>query len=264
MHTMDDSDREQLWRPYLACIEAERLEALREAFREEDGWPSVPEQSLWPSLTMAEDLAVLVRRELSEESYQAFLEHHPQLITGFCSWSDDSVLAFFSKPRFSVNWTPDFAAVACSQGGAYIILVEIERPSIKMFNKDLTFTKEVREPIRQVSQWKEEIDKDVNAFSRQVLSQTEKLPLLNHKNPQPSFRVRELRDVKKSWEAFGGNDYPHVGYKIVAGRWSSLSDRERKKFIHYNTTPRVADIWTYNQLLRHSYLRALGLLENYS
>lgn len=107
-----------------------------------------------------------------ERDYQNFLEQHPCLVPGSSGMLDTSghapvLSALFSQPRLP-DFTckiPDFMWIAKDSQSIYPILIEIEAPSKRWFNKDGTPSSALNQARDQLTQWKTWFSKPLNQLA---------------------------------------------------------------------------------------------------
>ena len=83
------------------------------------------------------------------------------------------------------------------------------------------------------------------------------LPLFKiGKSFNKGWKFDEVEILDELWRGFGGSEYARVHYFIVIGRWSKLSEKHKKRLLHYNyKSDRPFTIYTYDQLARKALRR---------
>jgi len=106
-----------------------------------------------------EEFEDLLEEDLSEEDLQKFLSTHPVLLS-------PTALEILPKHRLGKEYITDF--VICEVGSEYI-LVEIEAPSQRLFNKSGDPSAPLTHTQRQVEDWREWVSENI-AYARKSLS----------------------------------------------------------------------------------------------
>jgi hypothetical protein len=113
--------------------------------------------------------SLLGRRGVPEGAFQSFLEQHPEfLITPFLLNHHLHFSALISQLRLSTRLTADFAYLTKSSIQWRLVLVEIERPDIRLFlsgSDQVNVTSEFSKRIAQIHEWKDEIRRSQGALS---------------------------------------------------------------------------------------------------
>lgn len=153
--------------------------------------PNCPPPMSWDDYSQkvqAEWGALLNSSQGEEESpIQAFLETHPCMVPGAQSMSGPSGHSAFPAalirqpklPGFSHKF-PDFMWIAMNSAMIYAVLIEIEAPKKKWFNRDGTPTAQFTQARNQLTEWRAWFHEPVNQQS-----------FLTHYNP-PYQRERRL------------------------------------------------------------------------
>jgi len=113
------------------------------------------------STRLSEEWAKLLENEKDERPFQRFMEQHPCLVPGGQSMSGPSghsafPAALITQPKLFGNdeMFPDFLWVASDSLNTYVVLIEIESPGKKIFNKDGTPTAKFNQARSQLTDWK--------------------------------------------------------------------------------------------------------------
>ena len=215
-------------------------------------WPI--EKWAAPSYEDLQQFAALVADSAGEEAFQLFFERMPSILAGAVNFAgDDSLMGMISKPQVGESFA-DFAVFVVTQGGAYLTLVEIEKPHSALFTRDGKLGGDLRSADHQIATWKQYVRRNIKAFVVDKVEQLCSVPLYSEAR-SGSFRTRPEPDIRNAWRVYGGYDYECVHYLAVCGRWSQLSDRDRKRFLSRSTDPdRPYDLRTYAQLARDAFI----------
>lgn len=208
-----------------------------------------------PTFMEIQEIAQLVYEDKSEETYQRFLSKHPHFLFRGTPWSGDYNCGLLIKPPISNFFNADFAIFTVGQGGCGITLVEIEKPSDKLFTKKLTPARKLQTAIGQIDDWNEWLISNKQTFVNTGLELLRRAPLFPKKSINGSFKTMQYKEIENSWRSFGGFDNCHIANLIIIGRWSKLSEGERKRllFLNSKTRPIYFQIRTYDQLIRKGY-----------
>ena len=129
------------------------------SYKLETGPPptSVAEYADWCNRRFAELLA----NDPEEPEVQGFLEQHPWLVPGHSTPGTPSGhsplhCALISQPKLlGQGWyVPDFMWIAVHSGAWFPTLIEIEKPSKKIFNRDGTTSANFNRARNQLNQWR--------------------------------------------------------------------------------------------------------------
>lgn len=193
----------------------------------------LPEISKSPSYKEIEDLIKLIILDKSEESFQTFLTTHPNFLFRLAPSSEQSVLGMLTKlPISNFNFT-DFAIFSNSQGGCKLTLIEIERPSDRLFTKKLTPAAKLQTALGQIHDWDSWIKNNKQTFLNSAFRLLDEAPMYSAKKPiTGNFRNGSVDEIENVWKAFGGNEYCRFEYLIIIGRWSKLSKKEKERFLY--------------------------------
>lgn len=70
------------------------------------------------------------------------------------------------------------------------------------------------------------------------------------------FRLRTASQIHQLWGAFGGFEQAIFRYSILFGRWSALTENDKKRLLAYNSKYRdLHQVTTYDQLARQALSR---------
>lgn len=92
----------------------------------------------------------LLNQNPKEQKVQRFLEENPSMICGADYVMDNAVI---SKLRLGADHATDFAYVNPQSGCTYLHLIEIEKPSKRIFKKNDEFTHGFYQAYQQVEDW---------------------------------------------------------------------------------------------------------------
>lgn len=187
-----------------------------------------------PSFNEIEQLASLILNDESEESFQQFLQVNPHFLFRLAPSTDDTNIGILSKPPISNFNYADFLIFSFSQGGTRAFLIEIERPSDKLFTSKLTPARKLQTALGQIHDWNEWIQSNSQTFFNSTLRIMESIPKYPKKNSTGSFAYWNKKQIKLLWDSFGAEEFCSFEYLIIIGRWSKLTDREQKRLMYMN------------------------------
>ena len=207
-----------------------------------------------PSFIEIEQLAKLIVIDKSEESFQVFLQENPHFLFRLAPSTDDTNIGFLSKPPISNFNVADFVIFSFSQGGARMFLIEIERPNDKLFTKKLTPAAKLQTALGQIHDWDEWIKNNKQTFLNTSLRILKETPQYPKKTKNGSFTYWTKHQIEALWQGFGGNDYCTFQYLVIIGRWSKLSEKEKKRLMYLNQTYENQNIRirTYDNFIRRA------------
>jgi hypothetical protein len=123
----------------------------------------------------------------SEQTMQDFLEQHSELIP--LEWMLGHGLHFdmvISKLRINTTLTCDFAYLTKNTGRWYIVLIELEKPSKRIFledRKQVHFGAEFNDALGQIESWRSQLRRESAEVKRKLN------PLMIHMSGNPiSFK----------------------------------------------------------------------------
>ncbi len=198
------------------------------------------------------DFIKIIIEDKSEESLQKFISKHPNFIFKLMPSTDDTILTLISKAPIGNFKVSDYVMLIVSQGGCAVYMIEIERPSDRLFTNKLTPAQKLAGALGQVNDWKEHILKNQQSFLNSLFTITQALPLIPNKTANGSFNFFGSKQIRKNWLGFGGDEYCHFEYLIVIGRWSNLTSREKEKliFLNNNLSKEGIRVRTFDNLIR--------------
>lgn len=205
-----------------------------------------------PTFNEIKEFAKLILEDESEESFQKYISKHPHFLFRLAPSTDDTNLGLLVKPPISNFNTADYGILSVSQGGCRIFLVEIERPSDNLFTNKLTPAQKLQTAIGQVHDWDQWIRNNQQAFVNtcfKLLKNSSKYP---QKGKNGSFIYCDKNKLENTWNAFGGSEFCTLQYLIVIGRWSKLSEDQKKRLMYLNRNFGELNlrIRTYDNLVR--------------
>ena len=239
-------------------IDSKTEAVLAGIFGQVSGWNAddVRTAKMCPGFSDIRDFASLLTTGPGEEQMQKFIEERPQFVLGLFGQGDDCDLAFLTKPSIGTGYRADFAILNVNQGGCRITLIELERPSERLFTKKGTPAKTLQSALGQIQDWHEWITPNKQTFVSDTLNAAKALPLFPERSPNRGFRLRSSEGIESAWRAFGGYKDPFVNYGIVIGRWSELDDQHRSRLVSMNRQDSILrTIYTYEQVARRAYDR---------
>jgi hypothetical protein len=210
-----------------------------------------------PGYRSLKKLCSVLAKNPTEQDLHLFLMKEPAFLFSMFGTNGDGDLAIISKPKIGNQFIADFALLKFSQGGCAIDLVEIERSSLMPFNKNGRPSGHLTHAIGQIDEWKDYIDKNQNAFVREIVRRATDLPKFSpEKSSSVGFRLRTPKEINQLWEAFGGFEQAYFRYSVLIGRWSELSEKHKKKLLAYNSKYHdLHQLMTYDQLARQALSR---------
>lgn len=208
-----------------------------------------------PGGTSLLEFCELLATEPKEEELHQLLAGEPGYLMGLFGTRDQGDLAFLSKPRVGNKYVADFAIVQVFQGGATIFLVEIETSHESLFTRKLGPARRLQSALTQVQEWREWIQPNKQTFVRETIDQACGCRLFGARGSGASVRFDSPSRIRKVWDGFGGNDDPNIHYAVIAGRWSVLTELERKRFLSSAGTIEDLSVYTYEQLMRQANYR---------
>lgn len=213
----------------------------------------LPPLSKAPTFKEIKELIELMIADRNEESFQSFLSRHSHFLFRLAPWTEESVLGMLTKlPISNFNFS-DFAIFTVSQGGCRLTLIEIERPNDKLFTQKLTPAKKLQTAIGQIHDWDEWLKGNFTSFLNTAFRKLEECkPYSENKRITGSFINASMKELKNVWQGFGGNESCRIDYLIIIGRWSKLTDREKKRLLYLNQTKDGLNlrIRTYDNFIR--------------
>jgi hypothetical protein len=205
-----------------------------------------------PTFSEIEELAKLIIVDKSEESFQLFLSKNPHFLFRLAPSTDDTSIGILAKPPISNFNFADFAIFSVSQGGCRVFLIEIERPGDKLFTNKLTPANKLQTALGQIHDWNEWVQNNKHTFFNTSFKLLKESPKFPNKSPNGSFIYCPKSQLEQTWQGFGGNEYCTFEYLIILGRWSKLSEREKKRLMYYNQVHEGQNIKirTYDNFIR--------------
>ncbi|EAO6780596.1 DUF4263 domain-containing protein [Salmonella enterica subsp. enterica] len=163
------------------------------------------------------ELIALINTDPEESTVQKFFEKHPASIIGTAYALSNALIA---KLPLGVDFVTDFTWVNPRSGPTYVYLIEIEKPSKSIFNKDDSFTQSFNHAYGQVEDWLGWYARNQDAF-RDIL-----VPLKYHNDLPPFFAVRGI---------------------LIYGRDSELSNNRREeRWVQKGLSNPFVEVRTYD------------------
>lgn len=213
----------------------------------------LPPLSIAPTFKEIKALVELMVVDKSEESFQVFLSKHSHFLFRLAPSTEESVLGMLTKlPISNFNFS-DFAIFTVSQGGCKLTLIEIERPNDKLFTKKLTPASKLQTAIGQIHDWDEWLKNNFSTFLNTAFRKLDECePYSEKKKITGSFINGTIKEIKNVWQGFGGNEGCRLEYLIIIGRWSKLTEREKKRLLYLNQATNGVNlrIRTYDNFIR--------------
>lgn len=151
------------------------------------------------------DWKTLLNKTSSEQDVQDFLELHPELLPGLFDLHNGPLHGIIiSKFPFGADYKCDFAFVTRHSMALQFTFIEIEAPTMPVFNKDGSFSQSFNHARQQIADWKIWAEKNLNTLMNMFSSMFETYNALD--------------------------DYKDFRFYLVCGRRSEVeSDRKRKE-----------------------------------
>jgi hypothetical protein len=205
-----------------------------------------------PTFKQIEEFAKLIAQDKSEETFHQFLSRHPHFLFRLAPSTDDTTLAFISKPPISNFNTADFGLLTVSQGGCRLFLIELERPSDRLFTSKLTPAKKLQTAMGQVHDWDQWVRNNRQTFMNTMMRILKDAETSKKKHKSGTHTLCDIERLEGIWNGFGGIEHCTFEYLIVIGRWSKLTikERERLMYLNSNTEQTNLRIRTYDNLAR--------------
>ena len=210
-----------------------------------------------PGYKSLKEFAKVLLYSSKEEELQAFLESNPYFLFHNLFSLGADVKAVMSKPTIGGKYYADFGLIGISQGGCQITLIELEPANVDLFTQKGTPARRLQQAIGQIYDWQQWIRKYKVTFAEELLESARELPLFETDRPfDKGWKFSNVEELDSLWRGFGGSEYARVHYFIVIGRWSKLSEKHKKRLLHYNyERDRRFTIYTYEQLARKALRR---------
>lgn len=205
-----------------------------------------------PSFKEIEKFAELILKDESEESFQKYLSKNSSFLFRQALATDESPLGILAKPPIGNFNFADYAIFSVSQGGCHVWLIEIERPSDKLFTKKLTPANKLQTALGQIHDWNESLKSNRSTFFNSAFKLLKEAPKYPKSKENGSFIYCAKNKIDEIWNGFGGNDYCTFHYVITLGRWSQLTQREKQRLAYYNQMYHNENITirTYDNFIR--------------
>jgi hypothetical protein len=113
------------------------------------------------------ELANLIKASVDERPLHKFLKSHPYVLTRKIMPAHHGQLCI-SKPRLGCEYVPDFLIAGLDSGGWWWYGVELENPNKAMFTEDGHESKELRNAIKQIEDWRTWLKENIS-YARSAL-----------------------------------------------------------------------------------------------
>jgi hypothetical protein len=205
-----------------------------------------------PNFNEIQEFAELILLDESEESFQKFLSKNSHFLVRLGFSTDETVLGILAKPPISNFNFADYAIFSVSQGGCHVRLIEIERPSDRLFTKKLMPANKLQNALGQIHDWSEWLLSNKQTFFNSCFRLLKNSPKFPKKTENGSFIYCQKNQLDATWTGFGGNEYCSFEYVIILGRWSKLDEKEQKRLMYFNSKYSKEDIQirTYDNFIR--------------
>ena len=203
------------------------------------------------------EIATLIHEDRREEDFQSFFSNNPTFLFKAVPSYGDTNAGIITKLPIGNSFISDFAVFTFGQGGCKITLIEIEKPSDKLFTQKLIPSQKLNNAIGQITEWSEWIHLNKQTFIRdsiEILKKAQKIDNLDFKG---NFKTMESKNLEHGWNVFHGfSEYCIIQSIIIIGRWSRLSEDERKRLVFLNNPHNSPNkqIRTYDQILRKCFI----------
>src|SRR4051794_7200332 len=97
-----------------------------------------------------DNLRNLIEVATTEAPIQEYLEKYPFLVSGSSRVKGKVVISQFP---LGADFKADFAYVISNSGGTYLVLIEIERPDMRIFLDNDEFTQPYNHAFQQLQDW---------------------------------------------------------------------------------------------------------------
>lgn len=209
-----------------------------------------------PGTNELDELCELLSQNPKEELLQKYFEQNVGYLTGLFGTDSNSDLAVLFKPPIGTQFKADFCVLQSYQGGAVAHLIEIEPSHEQVFTKQLMPARRYQGALAQIRNWRDAINKDIYYHSKEFIRMAKETPLIGKEEVGAhGIRFCEPKDLEYLWESFGGNSEPIFNYCVIIGRWSKLSDAEKKRLVSDNRSAEDNTAFTYEQLARQANFR---------
>lgn len=201
------------------------------------------------------ELCELLAREPREEELQLFLENNVGFLTGLLGGPDNSDLAVLFKPKIGTKFIADFCVLQAHQGGAVTHMIEIETSHEPLYTRQGNPARRLAMALKQLDDWRIEIDKHSRFYAEEFVKLAQKVPEFGCEIQfTKGVRFTSADKLESYWRAFGGFEKCYWTYTAIVGRWSTLDDDGKARFIHRNQSGPVK-IHTFEQLARNANFR---------
>jgi Domain of unknown function (DUF4263) len=208
-----------------------------------------------PTFKDVQEIAQIIIDDGTEESFQKYFNKNPHFLFRAIPSSGDTICGLLIKPPIGNFFYADYAIVTVGQGGCGITLIELERPSDKLFTKKLTPAQKFQTALGQINDWNEWLVSNKQTFANTILTLLKKAPQYPKTDKNGSFKCLPNIRIENCWKGFGGYEDCYIGNLLVISRWSNLDEKEKKRLLFHNSKNRqhFFQIRTYDQLIRKGY-----------
>jgi hypothetical protein len=165
-----------------------------------------------------------------EEDVQRFLAAHDEILIGaFCP---NGTHVCIPKLRLGNEYVTDFAIVQLFSTITQIVVVELEPPTMRPFNRDGSYARRLNGAVKQVSDWLAWRIANHDYFCESIIREVNE-------------RLPKIADVLRARIR-----YQLVEAKIVIGRRPMLTETDNhRRAAFYLSTARAIEIVPYDRLL---------------
>lgn len=158
---------------------------------------------------------------------------------GFC-------YACVAEFEFGAEYRADFLLLRPDSPGWHAALVELEAPASRLYTSRGTPAKNLLAAKKQIQDWREWVRQNEPYFRQRLAAVISSASEVKKKAMQLHFRPSARHDIADMRNTL------LVDYVIMIGRSSQLSDEELRRRSMDLQHSDIADIVTYDRLLRHA------------
>ena len=175
----------------------------------------------------------LLKSNPKESEVQRFIEHFPYFLPGLFDYHNGPRRGIIvSKFPFGNDYTSDFSFVTLNSMMLQFTFIEIERPNKKIFNKDVSFTKEFNHSLQQVRDWKLWAENNIESL------------LAMYADLFHGYNVKNDYKTVRCYLIYGRRNEV-ISSQLTKERWSSIEIASDKRIIvmtYDRLTPHVATL----------------------
>jgi len=172
--------------------------------------------------TMTEQLEAVLAAAGGERPLCAFLKSNPYLLIESLNYLGNPSRVISEFP-LGTECYADFMVVAPFSGAIEVLLIEVEPPSMSLFNQDGTLSKRANKALEQVNSWNTYIRKNRQQFLRDLERYSKEKDLIREHPEDEKLTCTAGLDIHNSHISI----YPNFG--ILMGRRSFLNEAMLEK-----------------------------------